>query len=184
MKLNKQLTINFILLILVASLYRVMDRPFGFAPQIAMALFAGAVVKDKKLAFAFPLLSMFLSDLLYQVLYLNGLTPIQGFYSGQLENYLMITSLTLIGFLMNSQKLSALIGGFIAGPTAYFLISNFAVWIGGGGYQRPKTIEGLMMCYADGIPFYQMSILSTIVFGAVLFGTHQLVVKSFRLQQA
>lgn len=177
MKLNRQLIINFILLIVVASLYRVMPRPFGFAPQIAMALFAGAVVKDKRLAFAFPLLSMFLSDLLYQVLFINGLTSIEGFYSGQLENYLMITSLTLIGFLMNSQKVVTLIGGFLAGPTAYFLISNFSVWIGGGGYQRPKTLEGLMMCYADGIPFYQMSIFSTIVFGAVLFGAHKLIVK-------
>jgi hypothetical protein len=67
--------------------------------------------------------------------------------------------------------------GFIAGPTAYFLISNFAVWIGGGGYQRPRTFEGLMMCYGDGLPFYQMSILSTFVFGAILFGTYNLISK-------
>jgi hypothetical protein len=65
--------------------------------------------------------------------------------------------------------------GFIAGPTAYFLISNFAVWIGGGGYQRPKTFDGLMMCYADGLPFYQMSLASTFVFGAVLFSSYYLL---------
>ncbi|MEY3436021.1 MAG: hypothetical protein RL335_477, partial [Bacteroidota bacterium] len=80
MKLNRQLVINFTLLVLVASLYRVLPRPYGFAPQIAMALFAGAVVKDKRFAFAFPLLSMFLSDLLYQALFIMDLTPIQGFY--------------------------------------------------------------------------------------------------------
>lgn len=184
MKLNKQLFINFTLLVLVASLYRVLPRPFGFAPQIAMALFAGAVVKDKRIALALPLISLFLSDLFYQVLYTYGLTPIQGFYAGQLENYLMITSLTVIGFLMNSQKTVTLFGGFIAGPTVYFLISNFSVWISGGGYQRPKTLEGMLMCYADGIPFYQMSILSTFVFGALLFGAHQLLVKRISVQQA
>lgn len=181
MKLNRQLFINFALLVLVASLYRVLPRPYGFAPQIAMALFAGAVVKDKRIAFAFPLLSMFISDLLYQLLFTAGLTPIQGFYEGQAINYLMITALTAIGFLMNSQKSIALFGGFISGPTAYFLISNFSVWISGGGYQRPKTLEGLMMCYADGIPFYQMSIFSTFVFGAVLFGAHQLLVKRYKI---
>ena len=184
MKLNRQLFINFTLLVLVASLYRVLPRPYGIAPQIAMALFAGAVVKDKRFAFAFPLLSMFLSDLLYQALFIMDLTPIQGFYAGQVENYLMITSLTLIGFLMNSQKLKTLVGGFIAGPTAYFLMSNFSVWIGGGGYHRPSTLEGLMLCYADGIPFYQMSILSTFFFGAVLFGAHQLFLKRLNVQQA
>lgn len=181
MKLNRQLIINFILLIVVASIYRVLPRPFGFAPQIAMALFAGVVVKDKRWAFAFPLLSMFLSDLFYQVLYINGLTSIEGFYGGQVENYLMITALTAIGFLINTNKIPSYVAGFFAAPTAYFLISNFAVWIGGGGYQRPKTLEGLMMCYADGIPFYQMSILSTFVFGAILFGAHKLIVKRVSL---
>lgn len=184
MKLNRQLIINFILLVLVASLYRVLPRPYGFAPQIAMALFAGAVVKDKRFAFAFPLLSMFLSDLLYQLLFELDLTPIQGFYAGQLENYVLIASLTIIGFMMSNQKIKNLAGGFIAGPTVYFLISNFSVWISGGGYHRPITWDGLMMCYADGIPFYQMSVLSTFVFGSLLFAAHQLVLKRLSIQQA
>ena len=178
MKRNRQLIIHFILLILVASLYRVMPgRPWGFAPQIAMALFAGAVVKDCRVAFAFPLLSMFLSDLFYQALYVAGLTPIAGFYAGQWENYLLLTSLTVIGFAMSNLNLGRIIGGSIAGPTVYFLVSNFSVWISGGGYQRPKTFEGLMMCFTDGIPFYQMSLLSTAVFSLILFGTHQLLMK-------
>jgi uncharacterized membrane protein (UPF0136 family) len=150
-------------------------RPWGFAPQIAMALFAGSVIADKKYAFALPLLSMFLSDLLYQGLYEMGLTPIEGFYSGQFVNYLMLTSLTVIGFFMRQNNVLSLVSGFLAGPTVYFILSNLLVWIGGGGYQRPKTLEGLMLCYADGLPFYQMSLLSTFVFGGVLFGAHQLL---------
>ena len=63
MKLNKSVLIAFGLLILSASLYRAWPgRPFGFAPQMAMALFAGAMIKDKRWAFVLPLLSMFLSD--------------------------------------------------------------------------------------------------------------------------
>ena len=69
MKLNKSVLLSFGLLILAASLYRAWpDRPYGFAPQMAMALFGGAVIKDKKLAFLLPLLSMLISDLFYQVL--------------------------------------------------------------------------------------------------------------------
>src|SRR6478672_10538676 len=99
MKRNRSVWIVLGLLIIVASLYRIWDaRPLGFAPQIAMAVFAGTVIKNKKLAFILPLLSMFLSDALYQILYVNGLSEIPGFYNGQITNYILFASLTCFGF--------------------------------------------------------------------------------------
>ena len=84
MKLNKNFLLVFILLIVVAALYRVIPgRPWGFAPHIAMALFGGAIIKDKRWAFALPVFSLFLSDLLYEILHANGLIDMQGFYLGQ-----------------------------------------------------------------------------------------------------
>ena len=72
MKINRQIIFSFILLIIIASLYRIMPgRPYGFAPQIAMAIFGGAIIKDKKFAFLLPILAMFVSDALYQLLYVN-----------------------------------------------------------------------------------------------------------------
>src|SRR6476661_11276776 len=101
MKLNKSVLIAFGLLILSASLYRAWPgRPFGFAPQMAMALFAGSMIKDKRWAIVLPLLSMLISDVLYQALYMNGLTAIKGFYTGQWLNYLLIAGITLFGFLL------------------------------------------------------------------------------------
>ena len=47
--MNKKIAWSLALLIVVGAVYRIIpDRPLGFAPQIAMALFAGAVIKDKK----------------------------------------------------------------------------------------------------------------------------------------
>ena len=84
MKINKSILVSFILLVVVSALYRAWDgRPFGFAPQIAMAIFGGAVIKDKRWAILMPLLSIFLSDLLYEALYVNGLSTIKGFYFGE-----------------------------------------------------------------------------------------------------
>ena len=84
MKITKQVVVSFILLVIVASLYRVLPgRPFGFAPQWAMAIFAGAIIKNKKYSFLLPLASMFVSDALYEVLYRSGASNIKGFYSGQ-----------------------------------------------------------------------------------------------------
>ncbi len=100
MKLNKEIVIALIIMIATSALYRVLPgRPYGFAPQIAIALFSGSLfIKNKHFAFLLPLISMFLSDLLYQVLYVNHLSPIQGFYDGQWQNYLLIAATAIFGF--------------------------------------------------------------------------------------
>jgi hypothetical protein len=171
MKWNRENILIFCLLITAAALYRAMpDRIWGFAPHIAMAVFGGSVLKDRRLSFALPLLSLFLSDLAYHVLYLNGITPISGFYAGQWINYLLIGSLTFIGMFVNQRNPVQIGAGSLLAPLVYFLLSNFSVWIGGGGYQRPRTFNGLLQCYADGLPFLQTSILGTLFFSLLLFG--------------
>jgi len=182
MKLNKSLLLSFGLLILAASLYRAWpDRPYGFAPQMAMALFGGAIIKDKRMAFLLPLISMLISDVFYQVLYINGLTEIKGFYGGQWINYLLIASITLFGFLMKKITALRVLAFSMSGSIIFFLLSNFAVWAGGGGFGRPKTFEGLMMCYYDGLAFlrdygavkgfYGNLFLGDIFFCTLLFGS-------------
>jgi hypothetical protein len=177
MKNKKSILLTFLALIVVAALYRIVPgRPFGFAPQIAMALFAGAVIKDRKFAFALPLFSMILSDVIYELLFISGLSIMQGFYEGQFTNYILFTLLTAGGFFIRKINFINVFLASVAGPTVYFLISNFLVWLSGtGGYQRPKTFDGLMMCFADGIPFYKNSIWGTLFFSALLFGGYYLV---------
>jgi len=164
-------------MIAITSVYRILpNRPYGFAPQIALALFGGAFfVQNKKWAFSLPLISMFISDLLYQVLYNYGYSEIQGFYSGQWVNYLLIGFLTVFGFLISDGKISKVILASLAAPTTYFLLSNGLVWIGNGGYQRSRTFGGLIQTLIDGIPFYQNSLAGTLVFGAILFGGYSLL---------
>ena len=186
MKLNKATTLAFILLIFVASLYRVWDgRPFGFAPQMAMALFAGAVVKDKRWAIFLPLFSMLLSDLLYQVLYINGLSPIKGFYSGMFLNYLLIAGVTCFGFLMKRITVLNVLAFSLSGSMLYFILSNFVVWIGRGGFGRPRTFDGMIQCYTDALVFYRdyglikgfagNFFIGDVFFTLVLFGAYFLL---------
>jgi len=181
MKITKQLAGSFILLIVIASLYRIMPgRPYGFAPQIAMAIFGGAIIKDKKFAFLLPLLAMFVSDCLYQLLYINGVGTMYGFYEGQALNYVLFGGLTIFGFFIKNLNVKKIALASIAAPTAYFLASNFFVWASSSplaGLGRPKTFAGLMMCYSDGLPFYPWSVASTFVFSAILFGSYYLMTK-------
>jgi hypothetical protein len=176
MKSSKNIVWYFLLLVVISALYRIIPgRPFGFAPQWAMAVFAGAVIKDRKWAFIIPVLSMFVSDILYQVLYSAGLSSISGFYEGQWQNYVLFTLLVFVGFAVRKINVLQIAVASVAAPTLYFLVSNFLVWASNGitrGLDRPKTFNGLMLCYADGIPFYRMSILATLVFSAILFGSY------------
>lgn len=179
MQQKKNILLTLAAFILVAGLYRLIpERPLGFAPQIAMALFAGSVIKNKKWAFAIPLSSILIGDILFELLYQNGLSAFGGFYEGQFLNYLLFASITVIGFLIQNQKIGSIAAGSLAAPTFYFLISNFAVWISGGGFNRPKTFEGLMTAYIDGIPFYQGSLMATLLFSAIFFGTFILTQKN------
>ena len=179
MKITKSVIIAMVLLVLVAALYRVFpNRPLGFAPQYAMAIFGGAVfINKKKWAFLLPVLSMFLSDLLFQILYVNQLTTLPGFYIGQWQNYLLFAALTCIGFFIRKINVLNIFMASIAAPTVFFLISNLVVWAGWQGtrgFGRPKTIDGLLQCYADALPFYPNSIYATLLFSTVLFGGYYL----------
>jgi hypothetical protein len=179
MKFSYKIIWSFLLLVVIAALYRIIPgRPYGFAPQWAMAVFAGAVIKDKKWAFIIPVLSMFISDLFYQVLYMGGFSSIPGFYEGQWQNYLLFTLLVFVGFAVKKLNVLQIAAASLAAPSLYFIVSNFLVWASNGttrGLDRPKTINGLMLCYSDGIPFYLTSLLATLVFSAILFGTYAFI---------
>ena len=171
MKASKYTLLSFLMLIVVAAAYRAIPgRPWGFAPQFAMAIFGGAVIKDKKLAFLLPLLSLLISDVFYELLYINGIFEIKGFYEGMWINYLLFGSLTIVGFFIKNDKPLSIAKGAVAAPTIFFFASNFITWLGSGGYNRPKTFTGLTQAFIDGIPFYTNSLVGTFVFGTVLFG--------------
>lgn len=182
MKKDRSIVVSFILLVLMASLYRILPgRPLGFAPQIAMALFAGSIVKDKKYAFLLPLFSMLVSDILYEVLFQLKIATIPGFYNGQVINYLLLAGLTVVGFAIKKTNPVQILSGSVAGATIYYLLSNFTVWIGAGldiaNQPYQKTMAGLLHCYAEAIPFYRGSLYATLIFSAILFGGYYLINK-------
>ena len=185
MKLNKYTLLSFFMLVLLAALYRAIPgRPWGFAPQFAMAIFGGAVIADKKLSFILPLLSLLISDVIYELLYINGVFEIKGFYDGMWVNYLLFGSLTIIGFYIQPGKISSIAKGVIAAPTLFFLSSNFITWAGNGGYQRGMSFSGLIQTYIDGIPFYNNSLVATAVFSLFLFGTYNILVSKLAKAKA
>ncbi|HKP32323.1 MAG TPA: DUF6580 family putative transport protein [Chitinophagaceae bacterium] len=178
--MNRTVLYYFLVMVAITAVCRVIPRPdglAGFAPQLAIAIFAGAIIKDKKFSFLLPFFSMLLSDCFYEILFRNGLAPYGGFYSGQWQNYLLICSMTVIGFFIKRINVKTVLTSALAAPLIYFILSNFVVWAGHGGYQRPMTFAGLIQCYGDGLPFLVGSIVSSLFFSALFFGTYVLLVK-------
>jgi hypothetical protein len=181
---NRNTVLVFLMVFLATALFRVIpyDLRAGWlgAPQFAIAVFAGAVIKDRKMAFALPLISMLLSDTIMQIMHAFNPALMPGFYSGQFINYAIIVFLTVIGFFVSKSNPLQIGAGLLASPIVFFILSNFFVWAGNGGWHHPKTLAGMMQTYTDGLPFLKTDLLGTAVWGVALFGIYHLVLQSKR----
>jgi hypothetical protein len=57
----------------------------------------------------------------------------------------------------------------LAASVSFFVVSNAAVWAAWGMY--PKTLSGLYLCYAAGVPFFRRALEGDVLFTAAMFST-------------
>ena len=149
-------------IIIFAALTRLMPHPPNFTPIIAMGLFGGAYLKDKRWALLLPVGAMLLADVFL------------GFHGTMIWVYGSLIIITTIGFLL--KRGVTLKNGAIAtigGSLLFFLVTNFGVWASGSFY--PKTLEGLISCYAAGIPFFGNTLAGSVFYsGLMFFGYEQI----------
>ena len=160
-------------MILAAALSRIAFYPLNFSPVIAMALFGGAVIKDKKLAFALPLLAMFLSDFLFQV---TGIAT--GFWGwGQLVGYGILAGITVLGFNLKKINILNVTAFSIASSLIFFFLSNSSVWLFDTTSTYTQNFGGWLNCLEAGIPFLKNGLVTDLVYSAVFFGGYVLLEK-------
>jgi hypothetical protein len=181
MKFNPRIIIFTLVLVILATACKYFFGPdldwSGFSPVIAIALFSGFIIREKDMSFILPLLALFISDAVIQLLYKQNMFPYQGFYSGQWKNYLILLAATMIGWALQGRKYSSLIVGAFLAPTVYFLVSNFMVWNANFENVYPRTFAGLMQCYDLGLPFFRNSLIATLVFLPVILFSYNIMVK-------
>jgi hypothetical protein len=148
-------------LILLAAALRIAPHPWNFTPVGAMALFSGAVLKDRRLAFLFPLIALFASD---TFIGFHKLIPIV--YASFLIN-------VAIGLWLSDRRTVAHISvATLLGAIQFFIVTNFAVWQFLSGF--PHTASGLAACYIAGIPFFWNTLAGDALYAALLFGSYAL----------
>ena len=154
-------------IIFLVSLTRIFPHPANFTPILALAIFGGAFLPNKKTALFLPISTMFLSDLII------------GFHSQIYAVYVAIIILSLLGNMIKTKNIKNLaITGF-AGSLIFFMITNFSVWLSGGLY--PLTIDGLLECYIMAIPFFHNTLISTLLFLGILFFGYTFAEKKYQV---
>jgi hypothetical protein len=155
-------------LIVLAALTRLLPHPPNFSPVEAIALFGGAYFASRSLAVVVPLLGLFISDVVLGLV--HGGTYFQYFAHAEFWLvYACIAMSSVLGFGMRGRVTGARVLGYsLAGSVLFFLVTNFGTWAGGTMY--PHTADGLVAAYVAGIPFFQWTVLGTLVYSAVLFG--------------
>jgi len=155
-------------LILLAAAVRIAPHPWNFTPIGAMALFSGAVLRDRRLAFFFPLLGLFLGDIFIGF---HKLIPIV--YASFLVN-------VAIGLWLRDRRTIARITlATLLGAIQFFIVTNFAVWQFLKGF--PHTASGLAACYIAGIPFFWNTLAGDAFYATLLFGGFALAERLFPL---
>ena len=172
--MNKTRLFIVLAIIAVAALVRFLPHPPNFVPLTAIALFAGAYITDKRLAFIVPIGAMFISD------------AIIGFHNTMIFVYASLIAMVGIGMLLQNRKRVAPIAiATVSGSALFFLVTNFGVWLMTGMYT--KTFEGLIACYVAAIPFFRYALAGDLVYVTFLFGSFALAqrwVPSLKQQEA
>lgn len=151
-------------MILAADTSRLIPHPANMASITAVALFGGAYLSDKRLAFLVPLAALFLSDLVL------GLYPHMEVIYG---SFALVVCIGL--WLRRNRNPLRIAGAALLSSILFFVITNFGVWAFGSLY--PKTVAGLVACYAAAIPFFQNTLAGDALYTAVLFGGFALAEK-------
>jgi len=153
-------------MIILAAVVRILPHPWNFTPIGAMALFSGAMFRDRRVAFLFPLAALFAGDIfvgLYRII------PIV---------YASFLLSVLIGTLLTERRTILRIGGAVfLGALQFFLVTNAAIWRAFDTY--PHTPAGLAACYIAGLPLFGNTLAGDALYATLFFGTFALAEKFF-----
>ena len=153
-------------IIALAAALRIAPHPWNFTPVGAMALFSGAIIRNRRLAFLFPILALFAGDIFV------------GFHKLMPVVYASFLVSVAIGFWLRDRRTVGRIGlATLLGAIQFFLITNFAVWAFGLSY--PRSSAGLLACYIAGIPFFWNTLAGDAVYAALFFGGFALAERLF-----
>jgi hypothetical protein len=137
-----------IFLALAAS--RFIPHPPNFTSLMALSFYVPALLGIRYLPAL--ILSFLITDLFI------------GFHGATLFTWGSVSIIGLSAKFFLTTKITRIMGA-LTGAAIFFVITNFGVWtLGSYGY----SIEGLISCYVLALPFFGNTLISTILFSAII----------------
>jgi hypothetical protein len=152
-------------LIALGATYRLVPHPWNAVPMGGLSLYAGASL-PRKWAWTVPLAAMGLSDFVLDYAAGRPFLDVSRWLI-----YATFAAVTLMGPLARRPKVGPwlLPALSLSASLLFFLTSNFGAWLV-PELNYPRTLSGLLACYAAAIPFLDKTILADLLGTAVLFG--------------
>jgi hypothetical protein len=152
------------LFVFLALVMRIPSVPhaWGFTPVTAALLYFGARGSRRQMWLPFALLvsmDIILDKFVYSYPLSWDLLLTWAWYAGML---------CLGARLRENARPLPVLGAALSGSVSFFLVSNFGVWAATAMY--PKTLAGLMTCYAAAVPFFRRGMEGDLLFTALMFG--------------
>lgn len=142
-------------LIVIGVLSRLIPHPPNVTAVVGVSLLGAYAIRSPWVAALVPVAAMGLADI------------VLGWHSSALFTYAGMLAGVLIGRgLLRQLSVPRLGGAALLASLAFFLISNFGVYL--GGYYG-FGLDGLMACYIAAIPFWGASLIGDLGSTAVLF---------------
>jgi hypothetical protein len=157
-------------MIVLAAFSRVIPHMLNFSPLGAIALFGAAYFQKKWQAFLIPIAATWLSDVfinnvVYAKYYPSFTWADDGFY-WIYGTYLLIVLAGI--FILRKITISRIVLASLSSTAIFFIVTNFICWPGSKIYSQ--DFNGLMNCFAAGIPFLKGTFLGDLSYSAILFG--------------
>jgi hypothetical protein len=145
-------------LVCLGIISRLFPHPPNFTALNAIALYSGFYIGSLPIALCTVFSLMLFSDYVFF-----------GLHSSIIFVYTSYGLISLMGQILRFDK-SFIYTTILLGLSSlfFFIITNFGVWLSDSIY--PKTAVGLSLCYLAGIPFFINNLLSTFLYGGILFG--------------
>lgn len=165
-------------LILVAAASRLLPHPPNFTALGALALFGGFALNHSAQRYLITFGALIVSDLVLNLTVYSGGDFVL-FYPGMIWVYGAFGMIVFAGSRIKRNSIRTVVGGSLISAILFFLMSNFGVWLSGTLYS--SDLSGLMVCYTAALPYFANTLLSTLLFGGLLFGAHALLERNMVL---
>ena len=148
-----------------------LGHPVSFAPMNALALFCGAYLGARTLAYILPFAAIVVSDQVINYMFYGSFVPL---YPGWYWQYACYALFVAAGIWFQPNRSALRIAGVsLASSLLFYLISNFGVWFSTAIY--PPNLGGLEQCYLMALPFLRQAMIADLFFCALFFGSFELM---------